>query len=316
MVAFSKRHRRALGEERLKFEVDTPTRGRIRRLMDRHDFTYSRQMDNGWNYDTSALEDLADNLRDLYGRDTLPSRTGTSLRALLEDGFEPYIFDALELYPGQLQPGSTFARELNQVLQEEGVPWLMIDGEMVQLDGEFAREQMALRAESSLGAAGFEGAAQELRTARNDIVDGDHRGAIHNAGKAHESVMKALLSQDHGAAKKLVQDLSHAGFFDGLPTHLREPFVKQVVGALPWMRNHLGDHGQGEKTVDVPRPYAELAVDLAAAYVHLLITLKVSLDGSEQEPARPSGDFSPQPLPSEPDFSLPPPGNSEDDIPF
>lgn len=74
-------------------------------------------------------------------------------------------------------------------------------------------------------------------------------------------------------------------------------------------------HGQRETAVEVPRPYAELAVDLAVAYVHFLITLRVSLDGREQEPARLSGDFSPQALPLEPDFSLLPLGSSDDDIP-
>ena len=55
-----------------------------------------------------------------------------------------------------------------------------------------------------------------------------------------------FLAGGHGEAAKLLQDLNRAGSFDGLPTKLRERFVREVLEAMPWMRNNLGGHAHKE----------------------------------------------------------------------
>jgi hypothetical protein len=289
VAVFSVRHRRGLASEAVAIELNPRVRGRLWRLIERHDHSYETSDNGSWStFYTSAAEETESRLGDVYGTETLPSPHGNGLRGLIQSGADAHVLDALEVYRQEVMSDSTFATDLNTMLREEGVPWQMIDGEVVLLDTAFAQE-LAERSTRSTAAAGFDGAMDELRHARSDVADGDHRGAIHNAGKAHESVMKALLSRDDGTAKKLAQDLDRAGYFDGLPKTLREQFIQQVLTALPWMRNKLGGHGQGEKAVDVPRPYAQLANDLASSYVHFLVSLKEEREGTASADA--GGDF-------------------------
>jgi hypothetical protein len=315
MSAFSKRHRHALAEGRLDPDLDDEPRGRIRRLIDRHN--ESRQADDGtsFTYYTDDLEDLDMALRDLYGVDALPeSGNSGRLVAFFEGAPGEQVFDAIELFDPPTKVH--FHAELNRLLAEEDVPWRILDGEMVLLDGAFALDELATRADDSLGAVGFAGAAAELRRARNHLVDGDGRGAVHQAGTSFESVAMALLGKNHGRSAKLLQELNKERYFDGLPTRLRDPFVREVLAAVPWLRNHLGGHGQGHDQVEVPPPYARLAVDLSAALSHFLIELKLDRDGrppgeEESEPTAvdPIGDHS-----DFPDFTIA--TGSEDDIPF
>jgi hypothetical protein len=205
-----------------------------------------------------------------------------------------------------------FVADLNQILSEEEAPWRMLDGEMVLLDETFARSELAARADLSIRRAGFSGVSAELRRARNHLADGDGRGAVHRAGSALESVMMALLDADRAKAAKLMQDLNRNGYFDGLPKELRERFLKQVLGALPWMRNELGGHGQGETPVEVPLAYAQLATDLAASFCHFLIELKLARDGEPQVEVAESASI--RNNTDTVDFSLA--GSADDDIPF
>ncbi len=320
MAAFSKRHRRALAEDGLEVRVGDIVRGRISRLFRRHAWAYSETDETGWRYDTDTLEDLGRELRDLYGADHLPGdEESRGFAVFVENAPPECIFDAVELFVSPMQDSATFVGDLNTILAEEEMPWRMLDGEMVLLDETFARSQLAARADESIRQSGFGGANLELRRARNHVVDGDGRGAVHRAGSAFESVMMALLDVDRGKGAKLLQDLNRDGYFDDLPVDRRQSFIREVLQALPWMRNELGGHGQGETQVEISRPYAQLATDLASALCHFLITLKLEREGNL------SPDLSTEATPeaSSPvhktpetasDFSFT--AGSDDDIPF
>ncbi len=275
---FSKRHRRALGDGRLQVELGSAARGRIRRLLDRYNSRFRTTDETGWNYESSDLDELADELLDVYGSTGLPGG-GLGLSGFYENAPAANLFDAVELFWGRLSDPSAFLRELNDVLCEEDSPWRLLGGEFVLLDNAFARDELATRADTSLQATGFAGALVELRNARGDIVDGDGRGAVHNAGSALESVVKALLGRQDGTGRKLLQDVRRAGYLDALPVALRDRFTREVLEPLVWMRNNLGGHGQGEELVEVSRPYAELAIDLASAYGHFFVSLKLEQEG-------------------------------------
>lgn len=311
MPSFSKRHRHALNAGSLQVQLDESARGRIRRLIVGHNESYRTTDETGWSYDTDTLEDLATALCDLYGTDDLPGNgKGSDVTVLIDKAPGHCVLDALELFQPPMR--ERFVADLNQILSEEEAPWRMLDGEMVLLDETFARSELAARADLSIRRAGFSGVSAELRRARNHLADGDGRGAVHRAGSALESVMMALLDVDRAKAAKLMQDLNRNGYFDGLPKELRERFLKQVLGALPWMRNELGGHGQGEMPVEVPLPYAQLATDLAASFCHFLIELKLARDGEPQVEA-----VEPAPIENNTDavnFSLA--GSADDDIPF
>jgi hypothetical protein len=322
MSAFSKRHRHALAEGSLRVELPDGVRGRLRRLLEADNISYRTSDETGWNYDTDLLEDLARALCDLYGTDVLPGdERGHRVPVLVARGPGQCVFDALELFEAPVRKG--FCDAVNRVLSEEDVPWRMLGDEIVLLDGAFARSELSARADGSISHAGFEGAASELRRARNHVVDGDGRGAVHSAGSSFESVLMALRGTDRGTAAKLLGQLNGEGYFDGLPVKLRERFFREVLQALPWMRNNLGGHGQGGDTVEVPPAYAQLAIDLAAAFSCFLIALKIDRDGDPDDAEDDEGRedvLTSQPedeavLDLASDFSLFAPA-SEDDIPF
>jgi len=316
MAAFSKRHRQALANGSLQVSVDGTARGRISRLLARHNESYRTSDDTGWNYETDTLEDLSSELCDLYGTDDLPGNgQGRDVCVLIEKAPGECVFDAIELF--QPPRKSDFFAGINQILSDEEVPWRILDGEMVLLDEAFARSELAARADLSIRQAGFSGVSADLRRARNHLADGDGRGAVHRAGSAVESVMMALLEADRAKAAKLIQNLNRDGYFDGLPKQLRERFSKQVLGAMAWMRNELGGHGQGESQVDVPLPYAQLATDLAAAFCYFLIELKLARDGEQGADGVGLEQAADVALPSNTnssDFSFT--ANADDDIPF
>lgn len=321
MPAFSKRHRRALADDRLSPRLAPTARGRIRRLFERYNRSYTAVTEQNWNYETDTLEDLGGELRDLYGADHLSGDGphGFSIAGFIADAPAECIFDALELFAAH-EEALGFAAALNEILAEEEAAWRMLDSEMVLLDDAFARSELAARADDSIRGAGFAGALSELRRARNHVVDGDGRDAVHSAGSAFESVMMAMLGSDRAKAAKLIAGLSRGGYLDDLPRELRERFSKQVLGAMPWMRNELGGHGQGGDTIEIPPAYAQLAIDLAAAFSHFLITLKIARDddplGAENEGDVVSSSAAEAPVVFDlaPDFSVAP--GSEDDIPF
>jgi hypothetical protein len=188
-----------------------------KRLFRKHNQDYRATDETGWNYETDTLEDLAGELRDLYGADHLPGDgEAEGFSVFVDDAPSECVFDALELFAG-MQSESAFVTDLNAVLAEEEMPWRMLNGEMVLLDDTFARSQIAARADQSIRQSGFDGANLELRRARNHVVDGDGRGAVHRAGSAFESVMMALLDAQRGKGAKLLQTLNREGYFDDLP---------------------------------------------------------------------------------------------------
>ena len=167
------------------------------------------------------------------------------------------------------------------MLGEEDTVWRMLDGQFVLLDAVFVHERVVAASQETLHSVRFEGAAQEMLAAQHDLADQDTRGAAHNAGKSFESTMKAALGQEaHHAAKPLIDALLDAGWFNGLPEELRGGFTSQVMLALPWMRNHLGGHGQGRNEQPLPEPYARLALGLAAAVNEFIVAFAIERDST------------------------------------
>jgi hypothetical protein len=314
MPLFSKRHKRALASGELRVEFADTLRVRIWRLMGRYEDSY---VEDG-SY-TSHLERLEEDLLDAYGSAYLlverpdGSRTSESFENWFRYGPDFGVLDAVEGYQRHIPEGwETFRSELNSILSEEEATWRLLDSEFVLLDSVFVHENIVARSQSALHSVRFSGAAQEMLNAQNALVDGDGRAVVHNAGKSFESVMKAALDKDHLSAQQLTDALIEEGFFDGLPEDQRGGFAKQVVGALPWLRNRLGGHGQGREPRPVSEPYARLALGLAAVFNEFIVTLAIERDGSLVQAESPSSRES---ITGQ-SFLPVSPGAGDDDMPF
>jgi AcrR family transcriptional regulator len=300
MSAFSKRHRRALADETLVVELGERVRTRIWRLLSRYNGTHWVQPDpnDQWTQETDYISEVGGELLDIWGEAVLPgaSETPSDVEGFVLNGPASGVLDTIELFIPYISESerAAFLATLNELLAEEDTTWRVLDREMVQLDSVFVHEQIVARAKEVIAQHGFEGAADELRRAQNDLLDGDPRGAVHNAGSSFESVAKAVLGVTHGTARQLILQLKEKGYFDGLPEEHIDGFATNVLESVPWMRNRLGGHGQGKDAVELPAPYARLALNLAAALDQSIIELKLSRDG---EPTTPedhlsAGDFS------------------------
>ena len=124
----------------------------------------------------------------------------------------------------------------------------------------------------------------EFSQARNDLTAGDYKGAIHNACKSFESLLKEVLQRESGNAGELIRTLRQTDFYDDVPEDMRRAFGDSVLMALPFLRNRLGGHGQGPDVVEVPREYAELAVNVAAAFIVFAVQKRPTSVAKEGEP--------------------------------
>jgi len=321
MSVFSRRHRRAIADDKLDVQLDARLRGRIWRFMGNYNESFSHYPDPGsnWSQDTDFFEQVHDALLDVSGESTLSvGGTTMSLEAWIADGPGIGVLDAVELLCLQLGDDRRppFTTGLNQLLGEEDASWRLLDGQFILLDAVFVHERVIASSQEALHSLRFEGAAQEMLAGQHDLADRDARGAVHNAGKSFESAMKAALGrEDHLAAKALIDALLAEGFFDGLPEELRSGFADRVMLALPWMRNRLGGHGQGREEQALPEPYARLALGLAAVVNEFIVGLAIERDASlvKVTDQRPSGAASVSV--DESDF-VPAPVAGDDDIPF
>lgn len=303
MALFSIRHRRALTEG----TVEVVLAERLRNRLSRQLAAFDEEFEYEFREYTTTSSDVLGELHDAYGEPASASSTSAEEIVVTADG--EVVLDILEAFSEHRTVDSDqFAATLNEVFQQEESGWRMLGGKMVLLDTFFMRDVIARQADESLSAAGIAGALRELRDAHNDVVDGDHRAAVHGAGNAYESVMMAMLHRkDSSGGKGLAQEIRRAGYLEGLPPHLRADFASGPMQALPWMRNKLSAHGKGRDDVPLPRAYAELAVGLAAAFAHFLVTLELERSPTRARAADSfAGDFRSQPAP------VP----ADDDIPF
>lgn len=189
--------------------------------------------------------------------------------------FNPYS-EQYEFNPDISDEKKEFSKAINSFLDENSIPWRILDGKMIKIDAQQFECDLKLKALAQMqelkdAEPKFQSAYTELTTAVEALENGDYQSAINNAGKSYESVLKVILGVDTGNANQLTQ-----AYRDTL---LKEPatmqtggFESQVMKSLPFIRNNSGsDHGAGAKEVVISKPMAKLAVNLAAALDTYLI---------------------------------------------
>ena len=276
MPLFSRQYAAELQADRdFVDSLSQPMRGEIQELFRRYDHNY-RSPQGG-----SLVGDLPELFR---------QETGKPLTAHLGDGFQPVddaqsaiasgaratVLDLIQIFVRRLssiacERGRRALAELNDVFTHHRYPWRLRQDGYRRAEPEIL-EQQADRALGLLTDARFTGPLQEYEAARDHLAKGDTKSAIRAACNAFESTLKSVLEEPRGTAKELSQELLARGYFDDLPEAARRGFPDQVFMALPFIGNKNGRHGQGRDVVDVPKPYAELAVTLAGAFITFCLT--------------------------------------------
>ena len=286
MRVFSNRYLKAIVEKKLTVIIPGRLRNRLWMLMEANNRSYDIRRDpsDSWATSTDILTETAETLRLSYGQERLEARLSTgnrgpveSLKAFFSGCYPSQVLDVVEAFYYHLsgfdtQP--TFVQSVNEIFEDTSCAWRLDQGEFFAVDQSFMGMRLADTAEQSLKAKAFQGAHEEFREARQDLLAGDTKGCISNAQKAFESALKTVLAADKGNASALIRRFVDEGHANGLPAEFRSSFGEQVLMSLPTMGNRLGRHGQGASIVDVPAEYAQLTLEMAAAYLNFLVKLR------------------------------------------
>jgi hypothetical protein len=306
---FSKLHHKTIMEKRLGLSLSKRLRTRIWHLLSEFNEGMGVQRDpnDRWIDNSDIMTEIIPKLHKLYGVDHLEiqNEAGKKVKVGLKDfiiGCYPNrAFDVIQLWYSDISIDRQqyFQRELNEILDEESCPWRFCDYDFFKIDSKFMEEKVLMQTQELLSEQSYHGAMQEFVEARNDFSSGDFKGTILNACKAFESVMKVILSKDGGAADDLIKGLDKAGVLDDIPQNLRRPFETKVLQTVPFMRNTLAGHGQGQQLVTVSRELAELGLHLSGALILFCIRRQLAMN--------PPSSSNPAYIPDE----LP-----DDDVPF
>lgn len=195
----------------------------------------------------------------------------------------PHFFDLIELQYEELSDDAEngkggFRDEINKVLREQDIPWILVDGRLVKIDSRQFEQDLKLKTLGEMkeledACPLYQGAYDELRKAIDFLGRGDYAEAVINAEKSYESVLKVILGSgsETEAANGLTKRLLEAGKLS-LPEGLKpEAFQNSVLMSLPIIRNKAAAHGSGATGCEMSRPMANLAVNLACALNTYLI---------------------------------------------
>ena len=201
----------------------------------------------------------------------------------LANVYTPHLFDLVELQYEELSDDiengkGGFRDEINKVLREQDIPWILVDGRLVKIDPKQFEQDLKLKTLGEMKELKdayplYQGAYDELRKAIDFLGRGDYAEAVINAEKSYESVLKVILGSESEteAANGLTKRLHEAGKLS-LPEGLKpEAFQGSVLMSLPIIRNKAAAHGSGATGSEMSRPMANLAVNLACALNTYLI---------------------------------------------
>jgi hypothetical protein len=273
MIHFSKRYEAAIAEGRIQAELSARLRRRLWQILNefnRPSIYYPNRYSN-YNVNSNAFEDVQRRLIDAY--DISAADCPDIDEAFFWSQEAVRVFDILEFWYHELSSSEQleFQREVNNAFLEEKFSWLLADGRLFRIDPGFLELEVVAPVIEQMSDERFRGALDEFVEARTDLSAGDTKGAIHNACKSFESVLKAILGCDAGNASQLLQQIAGTDLFDDLPAPVSKAMTQSVFMALPFLRNRLGGHGQGAEVVEVSPSYAELAVHLSATFNLLLV---------------------------------------------
>jgi hypothetical protein len=294
-ISFSKLHEKALAEKRLIVSISTRLRQRVWRLLADYNDSVGVQRDpnDRWIDSSDIATEILPKLERRYGVDHLvvsgqSGEVKVDLKGFIAKCDPPYVFDVIQLWYDELPPDRqhSLQQELNLIFEEESCPWCFCERSFFQIDSKFLEERVQAQVHELLNTQNHFGALQEFIEARNDFASADFKGAILNSCKAFESVMQSILGKKGGAAGDLVKELKKVGILDDVPTNLRRDFEAKVLQTVPFLRNTLAGHGQGQQVVSVSRELAELCLHLSGALILFCIRRQLVLSPPPPSPSK------------------------------
>ncbi len=197
---------------------------------------------------------------------------------ILSNWCAAFIFSVAELQYINLfeKEKVDFSKALNVCLEENDLPWRILEGRMIKIDAQqfecdLKTKALAQMHELKDAEPKFQSAYTELTAAIDALEKGDYQATISNAEKSYESVLKVILGVNTGNANELT-NLYTERLLSVPSTMTKTGFKTGVLTSLPYIRNKSGaDHGAGAQEVVISKPMAKLAVNLAAALDTYLI---------------------------------------------
>lgn len=161
--------------------------------------------------------------------------------------------------------------ELNERFREYAIGYQFANGQLVRIDSQYVHAEAVRPALQLLSDRAFKGVEEEFLKAHRLYRERDFKGAVAEANKAFESVMKVICNQrklSHPKGKNTAAALvdvlvNHAGL---VPKHL-----EQAMLAISEIRNREGAHGQGEQLREIPSYRAAYALHLTASTIVMLV---------------------------------------------
>lgn len=194
--------------------------------------------------------------------------------------FTPHLFDLVELQYNELSgnEASAFQGKLNSLLRDGNVPWLLYDGKMTKIDAQQFELEMKSKALEKLNILkgnepAFQAAFEELMRSCESYEKAEYADTILYAEKSYESALKVICNIAKGTADQLCQNYLTNILSNDLPQQMKaEGFKEKVMMSLPYIRNNTpSGHGAGLNTTAIPKPMANLAINLSAALITFLV---------------------------------------------
>lgn len=227
---------------------------------------------------TLALMSLNQELGyDLFNLNALSCNCGTSIvDEQLIGGSLNYLFDVIELQHGFLtsKEKREFTKNINSVLNEYEISWMLVDGKMTKVDAkqfecDIKRKTLEKMKELSDCDSKFKPAFEELQKAIEFYNKEDYSESITNANKSYESVMKVIMGTNDGNAGDLTNNIKNKL---ELPSAInKNGFKDRILMSLPYLRNELSSHGAGSEKITISKSLANLALNLAASLCTFVI---------------------------------------------
>ncbi|MGF6947512.1 hypothetical protein QF028_000005 [Neobacillus sp. B4I6] len=158
--------------------------------------------------------------------------------------------------------------ELNKRFQEHGIGYQYLNGKIVRVDSDYIYREAVEPAVDLMFGEGFKVASEEFMNAHEHFKKGRDKEAIVEAGKAFESVLKSICSKMNikltgkETANPLIKLL--------IKNQVIPEYLENSLMGQPVLRNKHA-HGQGEKTVPLPRFTVAYGLHLCATNIVFLI---------------------------------------------
>ncbi|MEO0281672.1 MAG: hypothetical protein ABIN05_04925 [candidate division WOR-3 bacterium] len=279
-MVFSKRCKNLIGLRNLELEFNETIRNRIYKLMEKFNLSLERVTESNYNYVIYCFDELVENIKYTYGI----IENNIDIKNIIHDSSTYYLFDIVELFYNVLKEKNeenNFEKRFNEIMKEEKLPWIMSEGEIIQISSIYHQEVILKPLISLLNKSKFKGAEEELIESLKFLTGGEYKEAINNAWKATESIIKCITKTPEAKPGELIEKISKMDF---IPIELQKS-IDDFISGVSCLRSFSGSvHGQGEKNIDIPQNFAELVVNVNASL--MLYLMKSYNDKEENEKKR------------------------------